>query len=893
MAKKAIVELELQTDSYKASLVEIQKGNTTISESASKAAQTAQAAFTETGKAAKAAFASTEVKKALTDQTAGIDKLAASLQKLIQEQVDLLAAGKKQSDEFKKNQAEIARVNGEIAKLTKQTEQLATAEDKTTKKSQSLTAQLRAMKLELSLLEQEGKDGTAQFQNLAIAAGRLEDQIGDTRERVRVLASDTFVFDAAVDSVNALAGGFAVAQGAVGLFAEDSESLQRAIAKTNSALAILNGLQQINAFVTGQSAGKLAILNILQKVNDQSVKQSAISYNILGRSVQFTAVQLNVLKGAFAAIGIGLVVFAITELIEAFEKLSEKNKKYESSVKGTNQAIKESGEALKALNEIIKEAETSINVSTGKITKSQADLNAEIDRVREKSKEAYAPLISQQLDLQESLRNVNAEINKQNQIIEGNRGSKREGAALTLRNAQKALNEELEKRTKIEQELAKLDARRQEISSKTVAAIQAVTRATKESENEEARKKALEAAQKQAQLERDVAKASREIALKLEKENAEFSIAIRTKLESDYQKELDRLREIKRQRDEARVKSFETINEDFYEGQINRLKTLEAEEGSSSERRIQIIQLEARRRIAEIRLTAENTAAGTAKVNNQIMLIEAEAQAAIRAERKQTFEQSVNLAFEYADQFASILRSLNDLSRQNTENQIADIQRRQAVELEAINNTLGTERQKQRERAALELRTNRAITEEKRKQAKQDKALAIFEATINTASSIVKTGANLGYPAAIPFQVAAGIVGAAQIAAIAARPIPRFEKGGKVGGKRHSQGGTLIEAEVDEFVTRRGQSIRHRSELEAINRSTAEYHRLIQRNYVRPAIARVLADRKQDKPTFNLNATLNSKKMEGELKGLRKDIRRSKQRNYTNQTDSRYQWRNN
>ena len=893
MAKKAIVELELQTDSYKASLVEIQKGNTTISDSAAKAAQTASTAFNETGKAAKAAFASTEVKKALTDQTAGVDKLASSLQKLIQEQVDLLGAGKRQTEEFKKNQAEIARVNGEISKLTKQTEQLAKAEDKTTVKSKSLTGQLRAMRTELTLLEQEGKDGTAQFNQLVIAAARLEDQIGDTRERVRVLASDTFVFDAAVDSVSTLAGGFAAVQGAVGLFAEDNEELQKAIAKTNSALAILNGLQQINAFVTGQSAGKIAIENVLRKINNESIKQSAISYNILGRSVQFTALQLNILKGAFAAIGIGLVVFAITELIEAFEKLSEKNKKYESSIKGTNAAIKQSVEALKALNDIIKDAETSINISTGKITKSQADLNAEIENVREKSKEAYAPLISQQLDLQESLRNVNAEINKQNQIIEGNRGSNREGAPLALRNAQKALNAELEKRTKIEQELSKLDVERQKISARTVEAIRKVTQVTNEADNAEARKKAIEAAEKQAKLEEEVAKASRELALKLEKEAAEFTIRIRTKAELDWQKEAERLAELKKKRDEARAASFETINEDFYDGQINRLKTLEAEEGSTSERRIKLLELDAQKQISQIRLTAENTVAGTAKANNQIMLIEAETQAAIRAERKKTFDETVQLVFQYADAFADTLNSLNDLSRQVSENNIAEIQRRQQIELDSINNTLQTERQKERQREALTLRTNQKIAAEKTKQAKQDKALAIFNATIQTAQAIVGFLANPGGIPGIALSVLAGITGAAQIAAISSRPIPKFEKGGKVGGKRHSQGGTLIEAEVDEFITRRGQSIRHRSELEAINRSTAEYHRLIQRNYVRPAIARVLADRKQDKPTFNLNATLNSKKMEGELKGLRKDIRRSKQRNYTNQTDSRYQWHSN
>jgi hypothetical protein len=855
MAKKAIVELELQTDSYKASLVEIQKGNTTISESASKAAQTAQAAFTETGKAAKAAFASTEVKKALTDQTAGIDKLAASLQKLIQEQVDLLAAGKKQSDEFKKNQAEIARVNGEIAKLTKQTEQLATAEDKTVKKSQTLTGQLRAMKQELALLEQEGKDGTAQFNQLSLAAARLEDQIGDTRERVRVLASDTFVFDAAVDSVNALAGGFAAAQGVIGLFADDSESLQKAIAKTNSALAILNGLQQVSAFVTGQSAGKLALLNAAQRIN----------VFVTGAATAATKAW----RAALVATGLGALIVLLGTLASKFFDVGE----------ATTDAADKAREYQKVLEELQRSADSA----------QRKFGNAQIEQLRLQGK------------ITEEQAKRLTEFNNLNQQIVDNNISAKEKETEAFKRFEEQKAEDLKtfgKVTKTTSEqlykdLANIEAERA-LNEKAIR-VNAQNEIIKD-QQERAKKAAdaaKQAAEKQKQLERDVAKESREIALKLEKENAEFSLAIRTKLEADWQKELDRLREIQRKREEARAASFETINEDFYDGQINRLKTLEAEEGSTSERRIKLLELDAQKQISQIRLTAENTVAGTAKANNQIMLIEAETQAAIRAERQRTKDESIRLAFQYAQEFSDVLTSLNELSRQNTENQIADIERRQAVELEAINNSLDTERQKERQRSALTLRTNQKIAAEKTKQAKQDKALAIFNATIQTAQAIVGFLANPGGIPGIALSVLAGITGAAQIAAISSRPIPKFEKGGKVGGKRHSQGGTLIEAEVDEFVTRRGQSIRHRSELEAINRSTAEYHRLIQRNYVRPAIARVLADRKQDKPTFNLNATLNSKKMEGELKGLRKDIRRSKQRNYTNQTDSRYQWHNN
>ena len=39
----------------------------------------------------------------------------------------------------------------------------------------------------------------------------------------------------------------------------------------------------------------------------------------------------------------------------------------------------------------------------------------------------------------------------------------------------------------------------------------------------------------------------------------------------------------------------------------------------------------------------------------------------------------------------------------------------------------------------------------------------------------------------------------------------------------------------------------------------------------------------------NVNATLNSKTMEAELKGLRKDLRQSKTL-YNNTIDSRYKW---
>ena len=77
---------------------------------------------------------------------------------------------------------------------------------------------------------------------------------------------------------------------------------------------------------------------------------------------------------------------------------------------------------------------------------------------------------------------------------------------------------------------------------------------------------------------------------------------------------------------------------------------------------------------------------------------------------------------------------------------------------------------------------------------------AVAQAIINGALGITKTGAQLGYPAAIPFQIALGLQTLAQIATIKQQ---KFEKGGfdVLKGRRHAQGGVDIgigEAEAGE-----------------------------------------------------------------------------------------------
>ena len=46
-------------------------------------------------------------------------------------------------------------------------------------------------------------------------------------------------------------------------------------------------------------------------------------------------------------------------------------------------------------------------------------------------------------------------------------------------------------------------------------------------------------------------------------------------------------------------------------------------------------------------------------------------------------------------------------------------------------------------------------------------------------------------------------LGAIQLGFIAAQQPPKFARGGMIGGRRHSQGGTMIEAEQGEFIMSR------------------------------------------------------------------------------------------
>jgi|688.fasta_scaffold02299_34 Uncharacterized archaeal coiled-coil protein len=766
------VQYEADTTTLKTVINEINLINDVVVKGATDSAKKVKASYTEISKGFSAAFGSQEVSKALGNQTTAIENLG--------------------------------------------------------KKGLSLSSSLKGLKQQISELDSAGQAGTDTFNKLVLAAAKLEDQIGDTRARVKILASDTFKFDAAVQAVGALSSVFATAQGAAALFGEKSKDLEKALLKVQAATAIANGVAQIANLIKEESALKTALLTGAQE-----------AYNIaVGKSTGL----LKAFRIGLAGTGIGLFVFAIVELISYFQELQAQSANTQTVFDRFKDTFANAKIAIEGYRDSIINAQERIDVALGKTTKLQADVNRQRREDTAKLGKELAPLIV----AQEQLR---AEYEKELAIVNS--------PAFKVSSDDRI--QALLKSEKIGKELAIVEAEVSRVRTEGRAAINASTKAIVE--EEKATRKAKE-----------------------EKESNNKKVK-QTSLE--YVKLSETLDEYtKKQRDSIKIETeLSDLNlktaEESFQSRIFFLQAEQAAGDKSLETRINIIKAEGEARKAALELNEDFA--------NRSKIINAETQEAITKEISDETDKRIELAIKYANAVVSAFNAINELNKVNSENRIAEITATSEAELNGINASLDLERDKQRQRLALEKRTAQAIANEKTKQARADKALAIFDIALNTAVAISKAIAASPLTGGLPFSAIVAALGAIQIAAVAAKPLPKFEKGGLIGGKLHSQGGTLIEAEQGEYMVNRRQSAKHRRELDAMNTSTEAFRRMIDEKYVRPALMGYSAGRR-GKEGVTVNASLNSKSMEKKLDTINKSLKNRNVIVNINQQDSRYQW---
>ena len=185
---------------------------------------------------------------------------------------------------------------------------------KAAEKTKTLKQELRELKNELASGSLTGKA----FDEATARAAKLSDTIIDVNNRVKALATDgaDVVLRGFGDMATGIVGGFAAAQGAMALFGSENEDLQKTLVKLQGATALLNGLQQVNATLQGDSAAMVAL-------NTAKTKVLTFVQTRYAAAVGTSTGALKLMRIAGAALGIGLIVTAIGLLIANFGKIKK------------------------------------------------------------------------------------------------------------------------------------------------------------------------------------------------------------------------------------------------------------------------------------------------------------------------------------------------------------------------------------------------------------------------------------------------------------------------------------------------------------------------------------------------------------------------------------------
>lgn len=271
---------------------------------------------------------------------------------------------------------------------------------------------------------------------------------------------------------------------------------------------------------------------------------------------------------------------------------------------------------------------------------------------------------------------------------------------------------------------------------------------------------------------------------------------------------------------DAQMLSIARLNELFKKGKINiedydkQLKKLE-ETAADNSLKFQANALEESiKKRKEVGLQSKDLEMQLSELKMQMLKNESDKEKETQAERVSERKKAIDTIMSYETMAADLVKGLvdsgyeqqlNNIQEQidlNTKQKDIEIANAQASTMSAQDKAatiaiINAKAQAEQDRLQLEQKKVRI------KQAQFDKEMAAFQVVVNTAATIMKTGAELGYPAAIPFVIAAGIEGAVQLATILAKPIPKYA----LGTDNHPGGPAVVgDAGVELVKTPSGKS---------------------------------------------------------------------------------------
>lgn len=183
-----------------------------------------------------------------------------------------------------------------------------------------LSMELRQLQEAMARMRLEGRQNSAEYQEMARRAAELADTIGDLRTQTNILAHDDAGIQGAISGINGLSGAFTVATGIMGVFASENENLAKIQTRVQSVMAITMGLQQVMNTLNKDSAFRLVTVTRAKNLLTAANNRLAASLHISNGAA--TALMGTLTLGLSLAITAGIALW--NRYSDAQEKAAEK-----------------------------------------------------------------------------------------------------------------------------------------------------------------------------------------------------------------------------------------------------------------------------------------------------------------------------------------------------------------------------------------------------------------------------------------------------------------------------------------------------------------------------------------------------------------------------------------
>lgn len=645
----------------------------------------------------------------------------------------------------------------------------------------SLKSQLREAQAEVAELANKFGATSDEAVKAAKKAAELKDAIGDAKALTDAYNPDA-KFNALSTSIGGVLNGFQAYEGALGLLGVQSEDVQKTLLKVQSAMALTQG-------INGVLEAKESFLNLGKQV-------STFGSSAIGAFQKMTTA-----SKAFAITGIGLLLTGLTLVVTYWEDISkaigfttDEQEKYAQKQKRINEQSKEARETiakesgsfatlisrLKATNEGTKEREDlikKINTQYGTTlknikdeTKFQEQLNTELASYLEYQKAKYElqkneEKIIKNLDVQSKLESDISKAKKQQISLEKERQDliKKQSSSSTATSETKIFSDY----DKITKKIAEVDSKIQENKKTIQDSNKELGNAQKRFEDygrsandasakvDELTNSGSKYVENNNEVKTSTIETNKELANTLEsltEKNKQYGLSEQellklNKLKTDALIQEQFLKSTDKDKEKQRTDAL-LANETDYGNQLNALRKKEVSDLDTLKTTSATSEIE--------KLVANKTTELQIEKDTADKKIAIEKEALEKS--KQAQQQKIDLVLKYAQTFGQAMSSLNNLLNANDEQRLKSV-KQGSKEEEAI----------------------------KRKMFDRDKKLRIVQTVIDTASNIVTSVRNGGgIPTGIPFGVAAGVMGALQVAAINKA---KFDGGGNIQSPSDAGGG--------------------------------------------------------------------------------------------------------